>query len=367
MKKEYFFSGMLTVLLFCGVASCKKKAVVINGSLTQTPRVVKEGLEFPWEIVWGSDGKIWMTERIGRVSRIDPASGNTEFSFMIDEVLPMGEGGLLGMALHPAFSGNGFIYLVYNYDNGDGYKEKLVRYTYSNNTLTNATVLLDDIPASGKHNGSRLWITNEAAPKIFMTTGEAGDQAAAQKTNSLSGKVLRLNIDGSIPADNPVPGDPVWSYGHRNPQGLVMANGMLYSSEHGAGVEDEINIIEKGRNYGWPLVLGPCDVDEGRFCKEANVKEPLWSSGRGTVATCGLEYYNHDLITQWKNSLLLATLKDKTLWQLQLDATGEHVINTTIYLRGHFGRLRDLCISPQGKVYLCTSNGNNDKIIEISG
>jgi glucose/arabinose dehydrogenase len=367
MKSEYIFLGILTILLLFGDSSCKKKDAEINGSLSQSPRVIKEGLQYPWEIIWGDDNRIWMTEKIGRISRIDPANGNTEFSFMIDEVHAMGEGGLLGMALHPKFASNGFLYVVYNYESSDGYKEKLVRYTYINNTLANPAVLLDGIPAAGKHNGSRLWITNEADPKLFMTTGEAGDQASAQKTNTLGGKVLRLNLDGSIPADNPFPGNPVWSYGHRNPQGLVLANGMLYSSEHGPGIEDEINIIEKGRNYGWPVVNGPCDVDEGRFCKEANVKTPVWSSGRGTIATSGLEYYSNDLIPEWKNSLLLATLKDKTLWQLKLDATGQKVISVTIYLRGTFGRLRDVCISPQGKVYICTSNGSNDKLIEISG
>ncbi len=358
---------MLHLLLLFSASSCKKKDTAVTGSLAQSPRVVKEGLEFPWEIIWGDDDHIWMTERTGRISRIDPDDGNTVFSFTIDEVQAMGEGGLLGMALHPSFSTNGFLYVVYNYESPAGYKEKLVRYTFNNNSLADPLVLLDGIPAAGLHNGSRLWITDEAAPKIFMTTGEAGEQASAQKTNTLSGKVLRLNIDGSIPADNPFPNDPVWSYGHRNPQGLVMANNLLYSSEHGPGVEDEINIIEKGRNYGWPIVLGPCDVDEGRFCKEANVKTPLWSSGRGTIAASGLEYYGKDLIPAWKNSLLMATLKDETLWQFQLDATGQHVMKVAIYLRGSFGRLRDICISPQGKVYICTSNGNNDKLIEISG
>ncbi|WP_207515830.1 PQQ-dependent sugar dehydrogenase [Longitalea luteola] len=367
MKSGYLFLAILNVLLLFFSASCKKKDAVINGSLDQSPRVVKEGLQFPWEIIWGPDNRIWITERTGRISRIDPDNGNTDFSFVIDEVQAMGEGGLLGMALHPSFASNGFLYVVYNYESNTGYREKLVRYTYTNNSLADPVVILDGIPAAGLHNGSRLWITNEAAPKIFMTTGEAGDQAAAQKTNSLGGKVLRLNIDGSIPADNPFPNDPVWSYGHRNPQGLVMFNNMLYASEHGPGVEDELNIIEKGRNYGWPVVLGPCDVDEGRFCKEANVKTPIWSSGRGTIAASGLDYYSNDLIPEWKNSLLLATLKDETLWQLKLDASGQKVTNVAVYLRGSFGRLRDICISPQGKVYICTSNGSNDMIIEING
>jgi glucose/arabinose dehydrogenase len=367
MKIDYIFLGILHMLLLFGAPSCNRADAIIHGSLSQLPRVVKEGLQFPWEIIWGNDNRIWMTERTGRISRINPENGNTEFSFMIDEVRPMGEGGLLGMALHPSFASNGFLYVVYNYDGAAGYKEKLVRYTYKNNALVDPVVFLDNIPAAGLHNGSRLWITDEASPHIFMTTGEAGDQASAQKTNTLSGKLLRLNIDGSIPSDNPFPNSPVWSYGHRNPQGLVMVNGILYASEHGAGIEDEINIIEKGRNYGWPIVLGPCNVDEGRFCKEANVKTPLWSSGRGTIATAGLDYYSHDLIPEWKNSLLLATLKDRTLWQLQLDPTRQKVIKVSIYLRGSFGRLRDICISPHGKVYICTSNGNNDKLIEING
>jgi glucose/arabinose dehydrogenase len=185
MKSEYIFLGILTILLLFGDSSCKKKDAEINGSLSQSPRVIKEGLQYPWEIIWGDDNRIWMTEKIGRISRIDPANGNTEFSFMIDEVHAMGEGGLLGMALHPKFASNGFLYVVYNYESSDGYKEKLVRYTYINNTLANPAVLLDGIPAAGKHNGSRLWITNEADPKLFMTTGEAGDQASAQKTNTL--------------------------------------------------------------------------------------------------------------------------------------------------------------------------------------
>ena len=158
----------------------------------------------------------------------------------------------------------------------------------------------------------------------------------------------------------------LWSLGHRNPQGLVYANNILYSSEHGPSTDDEINIIEKGRNYGWPNVAGFCDPGtEQTFCSTNNVKEPLkvWTP---TIATSGLDYYNNDLIPQWKNSLLLVALKESRMYQLKLDAANTSITSTTEFFAGTYGRMRDLCISPTGKVYICTSNGgNNDKIIEV--
>lgn len=370
MKARNFFLNKFVaiVLLSFGVNSCEKNETASTASLSQPPRIVKDGLRYPWEIIWGPDNRIWMTERGGKILRIDPGAGTTEMSFMITDVLEQGEGGLLGMALHPAFNNNGFLYVVYNYMGETGYKEKLVRYTYRNNTLNNPLIILDRLNAAGKHNGSRLFITNESIPKIFMTTGDAADQSSPQRKEHLNGKILRMNIDGTVPSDNPVPGSLVWSYGHRNPQGLVIANGLVYSSEHGGAVEDEINVIEKARNYGWPAIEGPCDdANEQRYCSDLDAKGPLWSSGRGTIAPSGLDYYNHDLIPTWKHSLLMVTLKNNTFHQLKLSEQGDKVTKETIYLKGQFGRLRDICVSPQGKVYICTSNGNNDRLIEING
>lgn len=329
-------------------------------------RIVKSGLEHVWELTWGPDDHLWITEREGRVSRIDPATGNTTFSFTIPDVIARGEGGLLGMALHPDFMKNGYLYVVYNYHVEGDYREKVVRYTYRNNTLAEPLVLIEGIEAAGIHNGSRLWITREASPKIFITTGDASRQGLPQQTTTRNGKVLRLNVDGSIPADNPFPGNPVWSYGHRNPQGLVFANGILYASEHGASIEDEVNIIEKARNYGWPDVEGPCNGNEIPFCNSNRIVEPIWSSGGNTEAVCGLDYYNHSRLAAWKNSLLLVTLKNSSLRQLKLSENGRSVIASRIFFKNDWGRLRDLCISPDGKVYIGTSNGSNDKIIEIS-
>lgn len=355
---------MLSVVILSGF-TCNNNtgagAVAQNGI-----RIVKSGLEHVWEITWGPDDHLWLTERDGRVSRVNPATGHTSFSYTIPDVIARGEGGLLGMALHPDFVENGYLYVVYNYHVQGDYREKLVRYTFRNNTLAEPLVLIDGIDAAGIHNGSRLWITRDESPKIFMTTGDASRQSLPQQTTTRNGKVLRLNADGSIPFDNPFPGNPVWSYGHRNQQGLVFANGFLYASEHGAVTEDEVNIIEKARNYGWPEVEGPCNGNEIPFCNSNRIVEPIWSSGGNTEAVCGLDYYNHSLLPQWKNSLLMVTLKNSSLRQLKLSDNGRSVTSVKTFFKNNWGRLRDLCISPDGKIYIGTSNGNNDKIIEIS-
>ncbi len=330
-------------------------------------RIVKSGLNFPWEILWGRDNYIWMTERNGKISKIDPLNGNTVFSYSIPDVDAQGEGGLLGMVHHPDFINNGQFFAVYNYDKNGMYTEKVVRFAYSNNAVSNPVTIIDNIPAAGIHNGSRLVISNESSPKLYISTGDANANTNAQDRNSLSGKILRLNLDGSVPSDNPTPGNPLWTLGHRNPQGLIMVNNILYSSEHGPNTEDEINIIEKGRNYGWPNVTGPCDdPDEISFCTPNNVKIPSWSTGNVTFATSGLDYYNADRIPTWKNSLLLVTLKDATLYQLQLSANGQTITGSKQFYRNSWGRLRDVCVSPAGRVYICTSNGgNSDRLVEI--
>ena len=361
--------NLLPAVLLITLFSCKSKndtgVVVPDDWPTDSIRVVKNNLNFPWEILWGKDDFIWMTERGGKISKVNPKTGEVAFSTTLPDVVSNGEGGLLGMVQHPDFLTNGLFYVVYDYGN---YKEKLVQLKFSNNSIQTVAILIDNIPASSIHNGSRLWISSDAAPKLFMTTGDASVSNNAQQKTSLSGKVFRFNLDGSIPADNPVAGSPIWSFGHRNPQGLVFANGIMYASEHGPDVEDEVNIIDRNRNYGWPNVMGPCsDPAEISFCTANNVKEPIWSSGGSTIAVCGLDYYNNTRIPNWQNSLLMCTLKDASLRVLQLSANGLSVTGQQILFKNRFGRIRDICISPAGRVYLCTSNGSNaDVLVEIS-
>lgn len=325
--------------------------------------VITTGLNYPWEILWGADNFIWMTERGGKISRINPATGAVSLLHTVTEAVANNEGGLLGMVLHPDFTANPHVFVAYNYNSG-GYKEKVVRFTYTGTALTNPVTIIENIAASGIHNGCRLLITPDL--KLYITTGDASNTALPQNISSLSGKVLRLNLDGTVPADNPVAGNAYWSFGHRNPQGLVFANNILYSSEHGPSTDDEVNIIEKGRNYGWPNVPGYCDAGaEQTFCTANNVKEPIktWTP---TTAACGLDYYNANLIPQWKNSLLMVALKDTRMYQMKLDGTFRTISATNEFFVNKYGRMRDLCISPAGKVYICTSNGgNNDRVIEV--
>ena len=360
----FYFLFFIAVI---SITSCDKKNSNGKPSASDSIRVVKENLNHVWELVWGPDDHIWFTERDGKISKMDPSNGSIIFSTTISEVASSGEGGLLGMALHPDFLSNGFLYVVYNYNSAGGYREKLVRYTFSNNSITSPLTIMENIAASSIHNGSRIKVINESGgAKIYFTTGDASNTSLPQDISSRNGKVLRVNADGSIPADNPIAGNPVWSYGHRNPQGLVFANNKLYASEHGPSIEDEVNVIEKGRNYGWPDVNGPCDGSENTFCTANSVKGPIWSSGGTTIAVCGIDYYNSDKIPAWKNSILMTTLKDASLRQLKLSADGNSIASTDIYFKNEYGRLRDICISPDGIVYISTSNGSgNDKIIEI--
>jgi aldose sugar dehydrogenase len=361
---------MLIVIFSCSCSKCSSRVQASGNNETtkDSVKTILSGLNIPWEILWGKDDHIWMTERKGKISKINPATGKIVFSTSIAEVEGNNEGGLLGMVQHPGFLTNGLFYVVYDYDSGNGYHEKMVEMKFENGTIKPVKTIIENIPASSIHNGSRLWITDETTPHIFMTTGDASVQPNAQSTTSLSGKVLRFNLDGSMPADNPIAGSAVWSYGHRNQQGLVVANGIMYASEHGPDVEDELNIVEKNRNYGWPTVKGPCNENgEKTFCAAHNVKEPIWSSGSSTLAVCGLDYYNNNLLADWKNSLLLCALKDASLRVLTLSEDGLTIVKQQTLFKNRFGRIRDICISPAGKVYLCTSNGGNDDVlVEIS-
>ncbi|MEP6512922.1 MAG: PQQ-dependent sugar dehydrogenase [Parafilimonas sp.] len=357
-----FIFVFVNTIFSCGDKDVKQNSVDLPSGITA--KVLVHNLSYPWEILWGPDNFIWFTERPGKISRVNPANGSVTPLLQISEVKSRGEGGLLGMALHPDFTHHPYIYAAYDYEKDGDYKEKIVRYTYNGKKLINPIILLDNINAGGIHNGCRLLISSDL--KLFITTGETGNQSYAQNINAVNGKILRINLDGTIPADNPFPNNPVWSYGHRNAQGLVFVNGSLFSSEHGPDSDDEINLIEKGRNYGWPTVKGFCNNDDEKtFCNAHNVKEPLYA-WTPTLAVCGLDYYNKDLIPEWKNSLLLCTLKGSKLVQLKLNSSHSAIVSVTEFFSGEYGRMRDICISPDGKVYLCTSNGSNDVMVQVT-
>ena len=313
------------------------------------------GLDIPWEIIYGPDDHLWITERFGRVSRVNPETG--EQFIILDlstAVYQSGESGLLGMVLHPDFDETPFVYLAYTYSTGGNILERIVRYEYNGSVLQNEFILLDNINGNTTHDGCRLIITPDY--KLLITTGDAQNQPAAQNLNSLSGKILRLNLDGSIPDDNPWENNAVYSLGHRNAQGLYLApNGVLYSSEHGPSTDDEFNVIQAGRNYGWPNVHGFCNLpNEITFCEQNNVAEPL-AAWTPTIATSDIIYYDHPSIPEWTNRVLLTTLKNKRLYVLDLDETGTSVIGEDQYFTNVWGRLRDVCQGPDGSIYLATN------------
>ena len=313
------------------------------------------GLDIPWEIQWGPDNWIWVTERYGRVSRVNPETGEQDVILDISDVVEQsGESGLLGMVLHPDFDTEPYVYMAYTHLSGGNIQERIVRYEYSGGDLTDEFVLLDNIPGNSTHDGCRLIITPDL--KLLATTGDAQNQPAAQNISSLNGKILRINLDGSIPDDNPWPGNPAWSFGHRNPQGLFLAaNGILYSSEHGPSTDDELNIIEEARNYGWPNVHGFCDLpDEITFCNANNVKEPVvaWTP---TIAASDIVFYDHPSIPEWQNSILMTTLKNKRIYALRLNEEGTGVVEENQYFTNLWGRLRDILIGPNGEIYLATN------------
>ncbi|SHG30287.1 Glucose/arabinose dehydrogenase, beta-propeller fold [Fodinibius roseus] len=359
-----FFTVLTLALLWgCGgtdeVPSLESKAETYFtlDSTTVGVSTIASGLEVPWEITWGPDGWIWMSEQKGIVSKLNPRTGEMIEMLKLQDVYLRTTPGLLGMDIHPDQQNVPYIFLLYNTregEEGERITLNLVRYTVGPDTLSEAEQLLE-IPGGKGHNGSRLKIS--PGGKVMVATGEAGNEENAQDIRSLGGKILRLNVDGTVPEDNPFPGSPVWAWGFRNQQGLTYGDrGLLYTSEHGVATDDEINVIKEGRNYGWPDVEGFCDrADEQAFCADSSITEPLkaWTP---TIAPAGIDYYGSANIPEWQHSLILSTLKDATLHVLPLSGEGTAIEGDRLYLEKVFGRLRDVTVSPSGDVYVATSN-----------
>jgi len=334
--------------------------------------VVASNLDTVWELAWGPDGFIWVTERGGRISRLNSQSGSMTTVAEL-AVVEQGEGGLMGLTFHPDFATQPWVYAVHT-DRQGVLLNRVIRMRFDGTRLGTPEVVLSNIPASFVHDGSRLAIGPDRL--LYVTTGDASDPGIAQNRDALAGKVLRLTLDGQPAPGNPF-GNRTYSYGHRNPQGMVFApDGSLYVSEHGPDDNDEVNRIEAGRNYGWPTVHGRCDGDIGSaelsFCSANAIAEPL-TTWTPTIATAGLAYYDSPLIPQFQRSLLLVTLKDATLHRLALSADGRSVTSTETLFVHEFGRLRAIVVAPDGSIYLGTSNRDSrgtpmptdDRIIRI--
>ena len=349
-----------------------------NDSPTMQPAqldavVVTSGLDTPWDMTWGSDGMIWVSERGGRISRVDPATGRRSTAGEVGGVYESGEGGLMGIALHPDFAREPWVYAMHTYSGQDGTRNRLVRLHWNGSSLGGQEVLLDNLPGAGIHNGSRIVVGPDRL--LYFSAGDAGNASQAQDSTSLGGKILRLDLNGRIPDGNPMM-TPIWSWGHRNPQGLVFhpASGTLYETEHGSGDNDEVNVIHRGRNYGWPDVRGLCDEpNEAVFCRAHNVVQPpaTWTP---TVAISGADFYLSDRIPSLRGSLLATSLAGRTLWKIRFGEDGLRVVERGPILSGVYGRLRDVLVAPNGDIYICTSNRDgrgspadgDDRIIRLT-
>lgn len=326
--------------------------------------VVAENLFIPWAMEISNDGNIYFTERSGAIRVIENGELLEEPLIILESpFISRGEGGLMGIALDPDFSQNHFIYVMYTYiENGQIYN-RVARLVEEDNKAYLDEVILDRIPGGQNHNGGRLKIGPDQ--KLYITTGDAGNPQLSQDLTSTAGKILRIELDGSIPEDNPIPDSPIYSFGHRNPQGLAWnPNGLLYASEHGQIGHDEINIIRPGGNYGWPLVQG----DERSETIE--VQSPLIHSGQNTWAPSGIAFLDQE---PWPGTLFVAALIGEELLTIGLNEDGTEVREAEFWLKNVYGRLRDVIQAEDGSIYLTTSNmdgrGNpklgDDKIIRL--
>lgn len=316
---------------------------------------VAKGLEIPWALDFLFDGSIIFTERSGRVRLIDTKDGLLQDPLLtISDVAHVGEGGLLGIAVHPDFVTNRFIYVYYTYKDGENLVNRVVRFKKRDKSLGDEKIIIDGIPGAANHNGGRIKFGPDGF--LYVSTGDARIPDLAQNKNSLAGKILRLKDDGGIPSDNPFPDSPVYSIGHRNPQGMAWdASGRLWITEHGPKAADEVNLIKPGKNYGWPIVRG----DE----RAAGFEAPVIHSGKETWAPSGAAFYD--------DSLFFAGLRGQSLYGL---ATGGESPILTGYLNKNFGRLRNVVTGPDNFLYILTSNqdgrgiptADDDQIIRIN-
>lgn len=333
-------------------------------------RLLADSLFIPWGMACDRNDGLWFTQKNGFLCRLDLNTRKIDTLYFEQEVKISSEGGMLDLALHPDFPRTPFLYLAYNYEDG-GQKLKIRRYEYlaGSHQVQPSILLLDGIQGGTYHNGCRLLIFDE---HLYITTGDAGKPALAQDLNSLNGKTLRLELDGRIPLDNPLPLSPIWSWGHRNAQGMALVDGLIIQSEHGPDQDDELNWILPAGNYGWPEVMGYCDrPEELTFCRDSQVVEPL-ISWTPTLAVGDLIFYDRDQFPEWKGSLLLSTLKAEKLFLVTMDPS--HTSVDTVKEIGplNLGRIRALEIGPEGNLFLSTSQspslGNGpylDQIWEI--
>ena len=330
---------------------------VVNEAKAPRLTTVADNLEVPWALVFLPNRSILFTERAGRVRFIDKTGEiNPTPVAVIDDVLAQGEGGLMGIAIHPDFSKNHLVYLHYTYANNNGQTlNRVARFKFEDNRLSDKTIIVDAIPGAFFHNGGRIKFGPDGF--LYITTGDSQNPSLAQDKNSLAGKILSVTDSGKPAPGNPY-GTEVFTYGHRNPQGITWdRNNIMWATEHGQSATDELNLIEIGKNYGWPIIRGE-QIQVG-------MTSPKLQSGQDTWAPAGLAYVKE------LNVLFFAGLRGQALYEAVIDGTK---VVLKEHLKGEVGRIREVVVGPDNLLYITTSNrdgrgipdNTDDKIIRIN-
>ncbi|MDR1035837.1 MAG: PQQ-dependent sugar dehydrogenase [Deltaproteobacteria bacterium] len=435
LRKKIIAFSLFAALLFLALPmSSSAQDVAIQTAEPFAAKVVLTGLESPWSMIWGPGGKLWITERQGkRVVQVDPADGKKSVLLEVADakIGPQHEG-LLGLALAPDFDKSGLVYLNYTYLDGEKELHKVVRYKYDSaaGKLGEPSDILTGIPAGSDHQGGRLVFGPDGM--LYLSKGELGHNQGANRClkneaqrlpteaevkasdrSAYVGKILRMKPDGSIPDDNPVLNgvkSHVFTYGHRNPQGLKWINGQLFGVEQGPSTDDELNLLVSGGNYGWPLIAGYPDDQAYAFidwsavadCSKVpgdaylppdqpSVKETSWDRkdfkepvrtfftmpsgysfadpkfgalaylGWATIAPSSLDYYPADgPIEAWRNSIIISSLKNGALYRVPLSGDVKQAQGDVVKYFHTANRYRQVLVSPDGRsIYVITDSTGN--------
>lgn len=349
-------------LLFCGCSAASTGFAESQIFETQAKdarfrvETVATGLEVPWGFAWLPNKDLLFTERPGRVRIIEGGKLRPEPVFIVPDVEPSSESGLMDISLHPDFAKNGFIYLAYAY-NKEGKRVKVMRYKYAGGKFTEPKPIIEDVPGAPNHAGMRCRFGPDG--KLYVTTGDSTDWNLAHKLDSLAGKTLRLNDDGTVPPDNPFvktagARPEIWSYGHRNAQGLAWqpGSGLMFQTEHGPSFfegkgsgGDEVNIVEAGKNLGW------AEIHHNE--KREGMVSPLLEYSPACAPGSGM-FYNGTAFPAFKGNFFFGCLRGARITRVVLN--GRTVTSQENLLEGTVGRIRELAEGPDGYIYFSTSN-----------
>ena len=316
---------------------------------------VVESLVIPWALQFAPDGRLFVTERPGRVRIANIAASTSQVALTLSDVFAQGEAGALGLALDPNFQQTRHVYLYYTATQTGGAVNRIVRYREVNGSLGDRAVLVDNIPAAQIHDGGRLRFGPDGL--LYASNGDANNTSLPQDLASPAGKIIRLNPDGTSPRDNPF-GGLIYSYGHRNPQGFDWhpATGDMWASEHGATGNDEVNVIRSGANYGWPRIEGAGVT--------AGMETPIMFF-TPAIAPSGASFYRGSRFPAFVNNLFVATLRGTHIRRFRIDpASPRRIASDERLLDGVFGRIRDVISGPDGYIYFLTNTGT-DRVMRI--